>query len=100
MVQKIPILGGDPKIILIVAGWRTGSTFLSELVSSNLKNMRLMVYEPLMSKFRVNRIRKETEVTEVHITLVACIQVTFTLHISPDPTQKSKSISGHFIQIT
>ena len=64
IVQKIPALGGTPQIILIVAGWRTGSTFLSELVSSNLKNMRYLIYEPLMSNFRVNLIRKEEKVKE------------------------------------
>ena len=64
IVQKIPALGGTPQIILIVAGWRTGSTFLSELVSSNLKNMRYLIYEPLMSKFRVNLIREEAKVKE------------------------------------
>ena len=64
IVQKIPALGGTPQIILIVAGWRTGSTFLSELVSSNLKNIRYLIYEPLMSKFRVNLIREEAKVKE------------------------------------
>ena len=64
IVQKIPALGGTPQVILIVAGWRTGSTFLSELVSSNLKNMRYLIYEPLMSKFRVNLIREEAKVKE------------------------------------
>ena len=64
IVQKIPALGGTPQIILIVAGWRTGSTFLSELVSSNLKNMRYLIYEPLMSNFRVNLIREEAKVKE------------------------------------
>ena len=64
MVQKIPALGGFPQVILIVASWRTGSTFLSELVSSNLKDMRYMMYEPLMSNFRVNLIRKEKKVKE------------------------------------
>ena len=64
IVQKVPALGGTPQVILIVAGWRTGSTFLSELVSSNLKNMRYLIYEPLMSKFRVNLIREEAKVKE------------------------------------
>ena len=64
IVQKVPALGGTPQVILIVAGWRTGSTFLSELVSSNLKNMRYLIYEPLMSKFRVNLIREEARVKE------------------------------------
>ena len=64
IVQKIPALGGSPQVILIVSGWRTGSTFLSELVSSNLKNMRYLIYEPLMSKFRVNLIREEAKVKE------------------------------------
>ena len=64
IVKKIPALGGTPQVILIVAGWRTGSTFLSELVSSNLKNMRYLIYEPLMSRFRVNLIREEAKVKE------------------------------------
>ena len=36
IVQKIPALGGTPQVILIVASWRTGSTFLSELCSVHL----------------------------------------------------------------
>ena len=48
--KKIPGLGGKPFTIIIVASWRTGSTFLAQLVASGLKNLRFFIYEPLMSK--------------------------------------------------
>ena len=48
--KKIPGLGGKPFTIIIVASWRTGSTFLAQLVASGLKNMRFFIYEPLMAK--------------------------------------------------
>ena len=48
--KKIPGLGGKPFTIIIVASWRTGSTFLAQLVASGLKDMRFFIYEPLMAK--------------------------------------------------
>ena len=48
--EKIPGLGGKPFTIIVVASWRTGSTFLAQLVASGLKNLRFFIYEPLMSK--------------------------------------------------
>ena len=66
IIHQIPALGGNPKVSLIIANWRTGSTFLSELVSSNLKDMRFFIYEPLMSKFRVSRLRESEDVKKVN----------------------------------
>ena len=57
MTRRIPALGGNPQRTLIVAAWRTGSTFLSQLLASNLKDMRYFVYEPLMAQFRVHVIK-------------------------------------------
>ena len=51
--KKIPGLGGKPFTIIIVASWRTGSTFLAQLVASGLKNMRFFIYEPLMAKVSI-----------------------------------------------
>lgn len=48
--QKILGLEGKPQSIIIVASWRTGSTFLAQLVASGLKNMRFFIYEPLLAK--------------------------------------------------
>ena len=48
--EKIPGLGGKPFTIIIVASWRTGSTFLAQLVASGLKNLRFFIYEPLLAK--------------------------------------------------
>ena len=48
--QKIPGLQGKPQSIIIVASWRTGSTFLAQLVASGLKNMRFFIYEPLLPR--------------------------------------------------
>ena len=52
-----------------------GSTFLTELVASNLKNMRYFIYEPLMSRFRVNRVRDKKRVKEalnILRTIISC----------------------------
>ena len=57
MTRRIPALGGNPQRTLIVAAWRTGSTFLSQLLASNLKDMRYFVYEPLMAQFRIHVIK-------------------------------------------
>ena len=54
IVHQIPALDGNPKSILIMASWRTGSTFLTELIGSSLNNLRYLAYEPLLAKFRVN----------------------------------------------
>ena len=48
--ENIPGLGGKPFTIIIVASWRTGSTFLAQLVASGLKNLRFFIYEPLLAK--------------------------------------------------
>ena len=48
--EKIPGLGGKPFTIIVVASWRTGSTFLAQLVASGLKNLRFFIYEPLLAK--------------------------------------------------
>merc|ERR1719510_651648 len=58
--KKIPGLGGKPFTIIIVASWRTGSTFLAQLVASGLKNMRFFIYEPLMAKYRIHQIKEES----------------------------------------
>ena len=50
--QNIPGLGGKPQSTIIVASWRTGSTFLAQLVASSFKNMRFFIYEPLLAKVR------------------------------------------------
>lgn len=57
---KIPALGGNPERIIISAGWRTGSTFLSELVFSSLRNMSFFTYEPLLDKFQVSLVSKNS----------------------------------------
>ena len=58
--RLIPAFGGNPQRTLIVASWRSGSTFLSQLLASNLKDMRYSIYEPLMAKFRVQFIQNQT----------------------------------------
>ena len=60
----IPAFGGNPQRTLIVASWRSGSTFLSQLLAANLKDMRYAIYEPLLAKFRVQLIRNETAKSE------------------------------------
>ena len=47
--QKIAGIGGKPENILIIASWRTGSTFLGQLIASSFKN-RFYIYEPLIAK--------------------------------------------------
>ena len=54
MVKQMPLFGGKPKVLIIISKWRSGSTFLAEMISSNLKNIRYMIYEPLMAKFRTD----------------------------------------------
>ena len=61
MTRRIPALGGNPQRTLIVAAWRTGSTFLSQLLASNLKDMRYFVYEPLMAQFRIHLINNSLQ---------------------------------------
>lgn len=63
IVHKIPALGGNPQRVLIIASWRTGSTFLSELIASNLRNMRYFAYEPLLANFK-NRVSSAPETQE------------------------------------
>ena len=53
--QKILGLEGKPQSIIIVASWRTGSTFLAQLVASGLKNMRFFIYEPLLAKVSLRK---------------------------------------------
>ena len=61
MTRRIPALGGNPQRTLIVAAWRTGSTFLSQLLASNLKDMRYFLYEPLMAQFRIHLINNSLQ---------------------------------------
>ena len=66
MRQKIAAIGGKPENILIIASWRTGSTFLGQLIATSFKN-RFYIYEPLIAKvgfvtdFKV-RLRKSRHV--------------------------------------
>ncbi len=58
-----------------INAYRTGTTFLSELVGSSLKDLRYFLYEPLMTRFRIHAadtIYEENEGVEYMRRLMKC----------------------------
>jgi hypothetical protein len=53
-MNYLPQSGRQPLRLVVLSTWRSGSTFLTELLAANFKELRFVTYEPFLYKYPVS----------------------------------------------